>query len=120
VKVPLLPTATQAESAGLLGMLGKRYGLELTAEDLQRVQAQLPIWLTPGAAEALVVKAYRHARTQKVAAGPALAHCLIDYQHPVPLDVIEFQMRLAVREATDLTFVPPSMREFARAESAPR
>jgi len=29
--------------------------------------------LTPGAAEALVVKAYRHARTQNVAGGEALA-----------------------------------------------
>lgn len=120
VKVPLLPTATQAESAALVGMLGRRYGLDLTPADLERAQSQLPIWLTPGAAEALVVKAYRHARTQKVDAGTALAFCLVDYQHPVPLDVLEYQMRLAVREATDLTFVPPSMREFARAESLSR
>jgi len=113
VKVPLLPTSTAQESAQLIGLLAKRYGLELTDADLARLEPRMPTLLTPGAAEALVVKAYRHARTQNVAGGAALEASLVGYQNPVPADVLEFQMRIAVREATDLNFVPPAFRGLA-------
>jgi hypothetical protein len=114
VKVPLLPTSTPAESAQLVGTLAKRYGLALSAEDLTRLEPRMPTLLTPGAAEALVVKAYRHARTQNVAGGAALEASLEGYQNPVPADVLEFQMRIAIREATDLGFVPPAFRGLAK------
>jgi hypothetical protein len=113
VKVPLLPTATRAESAGLIAALARRYGLAIPPEELKQLEPKLPLLLTPGAAEALVVKAYRVSRTENVAGGAALARCLEGYQNPVPKDVLEFQMRLAVREATDLTFVPESLRHLA-------
>jgi hypothetical protein len=113
VKVPLLPTATRAESAALLAALAQRYGLSLADTELQSLEAQLPTLLTPGAAEALVVKAYRHARTQDTSGAAALAASLVDYQNPVPADVIKFQMRIAIREATDLSFVPPQFRALA-------
>ena len=113
VKVPLLPTSTPAESAQLIGTLAKRYGLELAPADLARLEPRMPTLLTPGAAEALVVKAYRHARTQNVAGGAALEASLIGYQNPVPADVLDFQMRIAIREATDLGFVPPAFRSMA-------
>ncbi|HEY6643842.1 AAA family ATPase [Povalibacter sp.] len=118
VKVPLMPTATQAESAGLIGALARRYGLPLEAAELTALESKMPILLTPGAAEALVVKAYRHSRTQNVAAAAALDACLVGYQNPVPLDVLEFQMRIAAREATDLAFVPESFRHYAAASPA--
>jgi hypothetical protein len=113
VKVPLLPTTTQAESAGLIAALARRYGLAITAEELKQLEPGLPTMLTPGAAEALVVKAYRVARTQKISASVSLGRCLEGYQNPVPADVLEFQMRIAIREATDLSFVPESLRHFA-------
>lgn len=113
VKVPLLPTSTQPESAQLVATLARRYGLALEAADLTRLEPQMPMLLTPGAAEALVVKAYRHARTQNVAGGAALEASLVGYQNPVPADVLEFQMRIAVREATDLSFVPSAFRSLA-------
>ncbi|HEU4778320.1 MAG TPA: AAA family ATPase [Steroidobacteraceae bacterium] len=113
VKVPLLPTSTPAESAQLVGTLAKRYGLEITAAELTRLEPRMPTLLTPGAAEALVVKAYRHARTQSVPGGAALEASLTGYQNPVPVDVLEFQMRIAIREATDLGFVPPAFRSMA-------
>jgi len=113
VKVPLLPTSTNKESAQLIGLLAKRYGLELADADLARLEPRMPTLLTPGAAEALVVKAYRHARTQNVPGGAALEASLTGYQNPVPADVLDFQMRIAVREATDLNFVPPAFRELA-------
>ncbi|HEY5808830.1 MAG TPA: ATP-binding protein [Povalibacter sp.] len=119
VKVPLMPTATQAESAALLGALAKRYGLAIESADLGRLESKMPILLTPGAAEALVVKAYRHSRTQNVAAPAALEACLIGYQNPVPADVLEFQMRIAAREATDLAFMPEAFRKFASTATVP-
>jgi hypothetical protein len=66
--------------------------------------------LTPGAAEALAVKAYRLARTRGLEPVPALAACLEGYQLPVPRDVMDFQIGLAVRETSDLEFVPAKLR----------
>src|SRR6188768_314407 len=113
VKVPLLPTSTPTESAALVGVLAKRYGLAISDADLTGLEPRMPLLLTPGAAEALVVKAYRHSRTQNVAGGAALEASLVGYQNPVPADVLEFQMRIAIREATDLSFVPPAFRSMA-------
>lgn len=119
VKVPLLPTASLSESAALIAALGKRYGLDL-GDDLVTLGDRLPLLLTPGAAEALVVKAYRHARTQHVAPRTAFEQCLTGYQNPVPADVLEFQMRIAVREASDLSFVDPKFRHLADESTALR
>ncbi|MES1263390.1 MAG: ATP-binding protein, partial [Peristeroidobacter soli] len=113
VKVPLLPTSTTAESAQLIALLAKRYGLDLAPADLQRLEPRMPVLLTPGAAEALVVKAYRHSKTAGVPGGAALEASLEGYQNPVPADVLDFQMRIAIREATDLNFVPPAFRVMA-------
>jgi hypothetical protein len=113
LKVPILPTTTPAESAGLLAALARRYELSVSDAEMQQLENRLPLLLTPGAAEALVVKAYRVARTENVAGAAALARCLDGYQNPVPEDVLEMQMRLAVREATDLSFVPEALRHFA-------
>lgn len=113
VKVPLLPTSTAAESAMLIGALARRYGLQIADTQLQRLTPRIPALLTPGAAQALVVKAYRRSRTENVGADAALEACLNGYQNPVPADVLEFQMRIAVREATDLAFVPAAFHEYA-------
>jgi SpoVK/Ycf46/Vps4 family AAA+-type ATPase len=118
VKVPLLPTSTPAESAALIGALAKRYDLQIDAAELQKLAPRMPILLTPGAAEALVVKAYRRSRTESLAAAAALDACLTGYQSPVPADVLEFQMRIAIRETTDLAFVPAAFHKYA-AQSAP-
>ena len=45
----------------------------------------------------------------------ALEASLEGYQNPVPADVLDFQMRIAIREATDLGFVPPAFRAMAQA-----
>jgi hypothetical protein len=113
VKVPLLPTSTTAESSQLIAALAKRYDLALDATKLATLESRMPTLLTPGAAEALVVKAYRQSRTQNVDGTTAFAACLEGYQNPVPLDVLHFQMRIAIREATDLAFVPAAFRALA-------
>jgi SpoVK/Ycf46/Vps4 family AAA+-type ATPase len=118
VKVPLLPTTTPEESAKLLRALCKRMGLDVTKEQLVALGGKLPLLLTPGAAEAIAVKAYRLARTQKLEPMNAIEACLTGYQPPVPEDVLEFQMVLAIREATDLAFVPESLRKLAEKADA--
>ena len=115
VKVPLLPTATPEESAGLIANLAKRRGLILDEAARAALTPGLPVRLTPGAAEALVVKAYRLAQTRGLGAQEAMTAALDGWQPPVPADVMERQMRLAVREASDLTFVPPAFRHLADA-----
>jgi hypothetical protein len=110
VKVPLLPTTSVAESAGLLSALLKRFDMAPGVEALARLP--LPLLLTPGAAEALAVKAYRLVRTGPMEPLAAISACLEGYQAPVPAEVLEFQMRIAIREATDMAFVPPALRHL--------
>jgi SpoVK/Ycf46/Vps4 family AAA+-type ATPase len=113
VKVPILPTTTAKESGQLIAALAQRYSVEISAAELHNIQSRFPVSLTPGAAEALVVKVYRMTRTENMSAEAALSRCLEAYQNPIPADVLEAQIRLAVREASDLSFVPPSLRGFA-------
>jgi hypothetical protein len=113
LKVPILPTTTPGEATGLIAALARRYDLTIEPDELETLQPRLPNLLTPGAAEALVVKAYRVARTENASGATALARALHDYQNPVPADILEKQMRLAVREATDLSFVPEALRYLA-------
>ena len=117
VKIPLLPTATVEESGALLRALLKRFDIVLDAAAMAGMP--LPLLLTPGAAEALAVKVYRLSRTGPMPPIEALARCLEGYQPPVPRDVLEFQMRIAIREATDLKFVPESLRHYASEAVAP-
>ncbi len=113
VKVPLLPTANADESAALLNVLLKRFGMDPGADSMAGLP--LPLLLTPGAAEALAVKVYRHVRTTGVEVLEALRESLVGYQAPVPEDVMAFQMRIAIREATDMQFVPESLRHYGEA-----
>jgi SpoVK/Ycf46/Vps4 family AAA+-type ATPase len=113
LKVPILPTTTRAESRELIAALARRYELPVSAGELQQLDDLLPLMLTPGAAEALVMKAYRVHRTQGVSGGIALSDSLRGYQNPVPEDVLDKQIRLAVREASDLAFVPDSLRAYS-------
>ncbi len=113
VKVPLMPTTNTDESAALLGALCKRRGIILSAEAWKSLKSKMPVLLTPGAAEALAVKAYRLMRTRSLTFIAAVTEALEGYQPPVPRDVLEFQMRIAIREATDLNFVPEPLRHLA-------
>ncbi|MBN6148842.1 AAA family ATPase [Xanthomonas sp. AmX2] len=113
VKVPLLPTTTHDESASLLQALLARYGVALSLAELKPLP--LPLLLTPGAAEALAMKVYRSVRTDALTPSQALHASLDGYQPPVPPDVLDLQMRLAIREASNMQFVPPALRHLAEA-----
>lgn len=111
VKIPLLPTLTAAEGWGLLRALGKKRGVELAKEMPEGLAPKIPLRLTPGAAEALAVKLYRQVRTTPgLTVEAALADCLDDYQPPVAPDIMQYQMDIAIREASDLEFVPEELR----------
>ncbi len=47
---------------------------------------------------------------EKLTPVAALKDCLQGYQNPVPAEVLAFQIELAIREASDLDFVPPELR----------
>jgi hypothetical protein len=113
VKIPIFPTTSAREGFDLLRALGKRKELPLAETDFTSLEALIPELLTPGAAEALVVKAYRRHRIASLTPLEALRDSLVGYQHPVPRAILAFQIRIAVDEASDASFVPAAMRAFA-------
>jgi hypothetical protein len=112
VKIPIFPTTTAAEGFTLLRALAKRRGVELQESDFAAVEAVVPKLLTPGAAESIAVKVYRAVRTEGLSPVDALRDTLDQYQPPVPADVMEFQIALAAREASDGEFVPEMFRHL--------
>jgi SpoVK/Ycf46/Vps4 family AAA+-type ATPase len=110
VKIPLFPTSTKRESFDLLRMLLKKRGIEPSADSFLSLEPFLPLLLTPGAAEALAVKIYGLVRTSSQPLEQILSSSLREYQNPVPPDAMQFQIRLAVTEASDLEFVPALFR----------
>ena len=112
VKIPIFPTTTPAEAFTLIRALARRRGVELHESDFASVEALLPKLLTPGAAEAIAVKLYRSVRTDGLTAADALRDVLDGYQNPVPPDVMDFQIALAAREASDGDFVPEMFRRY--------
>lgn len=111
VKVPLFPTTTAREGFDLIRTLCRARGMEIAEESFGAIEAAVPALLTPGAVEALAVKVYRIARTTNQEPFAALTEALQDYRNPVTRDLLEAQIRLAVREASDVSFVPPCFLE---------
>jgi SpoVK/Ycf46/Vps4 family AAA+-type ATPase len=106
VKIPIFPTSTAEESFALLRALCKRRGVILSQEDFATISETIPTHLTPGAAEALAVKIYRLTATSAKSPVEALIESLNGYRNPVPQHVMDFQIQLAIAEATDMSFVP--------------
>jgi hypothetical protein len=112
VKIPIFPTTTAAEGFTLLRALAKRRGVELLESDFAAIESLVPKLLTPGAAESIAVKLYRAVRTEGLSPIDALRDTLDQYQPPVPPDVMDFQISLAAREASDGDFVPEMFRHL--------
>ncbi len=113
LKIPLFPTANPEEGYALIRALCKKRGLTPNAILPEAWRSAIPDLLTPGAAEALAVKAYRLHKTEALAADEALQKALQNYQAPVAPSILKRQIALAVAEATDLSFVPERFREMA-------
>jgi SpoVK/Ycf46/Vps4 family AAA+-type ATPase len=115
VKIPLFPTTTPEEGFGLIRALSRKRGLDVPQDAFEQVKDKVPTLLTPGAAETLSIKVYRHVKVDSLSPTDALKEALADYQNPVPRDVMDFQIGLAVREASDLDFVPAVFRSASAA-----
>jgi hypothetical protein len=114
IKVPILPTVSTSEGQALLSALLAKYGIKLNAEAWLPLIALIPNLLTPGAAEAIAVKCYRLMQLEGISAAEAVNQVLDHWQPPIATRVMEQQMRLAIRETSDLAFVPPPLRHLAR------
>ncbi len=114
VKVPIFPTTTAQEGFDLLRAIAKRKDLALAKTDFAALESLIPLLLTPGAAEALAVKAYRRHRTANIPPAEALRDSLIGYQPPVARAIMDFQIRLAVDESSDAAFVPDAIRAHVK------
>ncbi len=112
VKIPIFPATTAAEGFTLLRALAKRRGVELLESDFAAIESLVPKLLTPGAAESIAVKLYRSVRIEGLSPIDALRGTLDQYQPPVPPDVMDFQISLAAREASDGEFVPDVFRHL--------
>src|SRR5882724_6943142 len=113
VEIPLFPTSTKREGFDLLRMLLKKRGIDLPGDSFMGLEPFVPLLLTPGAAEAVAVKIYRLVRTSSMKLDDVMLSSLREYQNPVASDVMKFQIRLAVGEASDLEFVPALFRSAA-------
>src|SRR5215469_1654022 len=110
VKIPLFPTTTAREGFDLLRMLCAKRGLTIAEGSFASLESCIPALLTPGAAEALVMKVYRQVRTSTSSPEDVFRECLTEYQNPIVPDVMEFQIQIAVSEASALEFVPQIFR----------
>jgi hypothetical protein len=105
VKIPLLPAANAREAFDLIRFLCASRSIDVPPESFDILAPKLPLLLTPGAAEAIAVKAYRFSRTTSLSAHDALLRALDRYQPAVPESVIEHQIKLAIAEASDPSFI---------------
>ena len=116
LKIPLFPTTTPREGFDLLRMLCAKRGLAVPEISFPSLESRIPLLLTPGAAEALVMKVYRQVRTSSSSLDEVLLDCLTEYQNPIAPEVMEFQIQIAVSEASALEFVPTMFRRKSSAE----
>ena len=111
VKIPLFPITGAEACFKLLCSLSARKGLDVPASGFAELKAHIPSQLTPAAAETLVVKTYRAVRTKGLDPLSAYRESLCDYRPPVSPELMDFQVQLAMDEATDISFVPSLFQE---------
>jgi hypothetical protein len=120
VKIPLFPTATAKESFALLSMVARKRGLVIPDGVFGTLESRIPLLLTAGAAEVLVMNLYRQVRTTTSTIEAVLTALLAEYQNPIGPDVMAFQIELAAKEATALEFVPAAFRKEAKLQTLAR
>lgn len=106
VRIPLFPTSDAREGFELLRALCRKRGVEIPQAAFETLKDEIPPMLTPAAAEALAVKAYRITHTSDLSGAKALKTALFGYQAPVAPEILMKQIRLAIDEATDAAFIP--------------
>lgn len=105
VKIPIFPAVESDEALGLFKALCGKRGIKMSAEEWQKLVPLFPELVTAGGAEALAVKAVRLVKTGSHKPAGALLHVFESSRPPIPVETLKFQMRLAVDEATESTFI---------------
>ncbi|MBI4023872.1 MAG: AAA family ATPase [Verrucomicrobia bacterium] len=111
VKIPILPTTTPQEGFDLIRALCCRNGVPVAPADFEPLKSLIPNFLTPGAVDVIALKAYRHAKTQPMPVTDVLREILREYRPPVPMEDMEFQIRIALNETSDWDFVPEAFKQ---------
>ncbi len=106
VKIPIFPATNKKEGLALTLALCKRRGLNTDEVKEDDLLPHIPELLTPGAAEALSVKAYRLFKLGKITEVEAITQAFSQYRPAISPAVIKEQMRLAAEEATEKSFIP--------------
>lgn len=106
VKIPLFPTCTDDDAYALLKVVCKKVGVLLPDSLPLDLRSKMPKLLTPGGATTLASKVYRSIEIEALSPTDALTEALKGYQNPIPLETLEFQIGLAVKESSDKDFVP--------------
>lgn len=116
VKLALMPTGTKAESLALLKNLMRRDALipdAATEAQIDAMVERLPVWLTPGAAEAICADIYSGLCGNKDTTVIAeLTRIFTDYQPPVKTEIMEHQIRLSASTTTRADMLPPEFRQY--------
>jgi hypothetical protein len=110
LKVPLFPTATPDEGFALLRAVAKAHEIELPETPPPDLRELIPDLMTPGEVDALLADLRREVLTEKTPVLEALRRRFEDYLKPVPLEVIERQIELAVQECSKAEFIPERFR----------
>jgi len=111
IKLPIFPCADADEAFVILRALCKKQGIDLPKTEKDNLIHLMPDLLTPGAAEAIAVKIYRMIKTKGISVAEATKEALSEYQPPIPVEILSYQIELAKAEATDLKFIPEKYRK---------
>jgi hypothetical protein len=114
VHIPLFPPQTPEEVQGLWLGIAARLGAKLTAADLPPLDAGLQ--LSGNELEGMIVRALRArelAPEPKPALGKLLDATVRDVRPSADTRALEYMDLVAVRECTDVRFLPPRFRALA-------
>lgn len=131
LKIPLLPAHNPEEGLRMIMAIAKSKGLDLEDPILEAsdfsgrvkldaenkyILAAVPKWLTPASATVVVDEILRKSGNSKTDSRDLLMVALRDYLPLIPVLVMQEQTRLAVRESSDLRFVPHEFQYLAEVE----
>ena len=111
LKIPLFPTATPEEGIALLRAVARQRGIDFPADALDSLRGCIPDLMTPGEVEALVTDLKRELVVQPDDPVTALKRRLAGYLPPVPVEVIQEQIALAVAECSRAEYIPERFRK---------
>lgn len=110
-RLPLFPTSHTHEGFRLLqAVLRQGFALELMDADYSAVEENIPWLLTAAEAKLLAAKTYRQVRLNGWPVAKALKRAAREHHSPLENKELERQVRLAIEESDEASFVPDLIR----------